>query len=176
MDAVTFGPRRSLVVSNASRRAQAYRQRHHPANRSRIIMPRAQIVAVAGSLAGMEPEAVGRLKEVIEDAQGANASAKEIAARVEDEVPSASFLAPLLKDAGTPLAMWLTLLLTLIGVLLAHRQQQPAQPVITPEQVEEIVTRIEDELNVEPPDEPATEKPKPKAPQKKRGPRPPSGK
>ena len=92
-------------------------------------------------------------------------------------MPSASFLAPLLKDAGTPLATWLTVLHTLIGLFLMHRQQQQAEPVITPEQVEEIVTRVVDELNAEPATEPATDKPKqkpkpkPKAPKKKREPR-----
>ena len=74
----------------------------------------------------------------------------------------ASFLAPVFKDAGTPLAAWLTVLLTLIGLLLVYRQQQQAQPVITPQQVEEIVTRAVDELEIEP----AEPEPKPKTPDK----------
>jgi hypothetical protein len=160
MTNVIIGPNRPHVVTSAAARAN---QEHHQSHfqRSRIIKP-SNVAAVAQTLAATEPEDLGRLKAVLEEAQEADASAEEVAARVEEEVPTASFLAPLLKNAGTPLATWLTFLLALIGMFLAYRQQHQAEPVITPEQVEEIITRVVNELELEPADEP-----QPKAPKKR---------
>jgi hypothetical protein len=172
--AVSFGRQNQVVgLSAAQRAARVRQQHHHPAYRSRIILPPRRIAAVAQSLAEAEPEDLSRLQAVLEEAQGTDASADEVAKRVEKEVPTASFLAPLLKDAGTPLAQWIMVLLALLTLILMYRQQQQAQPTITPEQVEEIVGRVVDELNIEPPTEPATDKPKrtPKAAKKQREPR-----
>lgn len=161
MYAVIVG-RNQVHGQQAAHRAAQMRRQSHPANRSRIVTPPPQMRAVGQSLAATEAEDLGRLQAVLEDAQSTNASADEVAARVEEEIPTASFLAPLLRDAGTPLATWLAVLLGLIGLILMYRQQEQPEPVITPEQVEEIITRVVDELNADPPAEPAGGEPKAK--------------
>jgi hypothetical protein len=133
-----FGPH-NLVVTNAN------------ANRSRAIFP-PQVSRVAQSLAtNVSTDDLVRLRGIFEDAQRTDASDEEVVMTVEEEVPTASFLAPLLKDGGQPLAAWLTVLLALLTLLLQFREKQPT---MTPEQVENIVTQVVNEVEAGSPAEP----------------------
>jgi len=81
-----------------------------------------------------------RLRAVVEDAVESGVSPAELAQRVNRDIPRASAISPLLQHGGTPLAAWLTLIATIIGLLLAWRAQVGEKP-ITPEQIEHIVQR-----------------------------------
>jgi type VI protein secretion system component VasF len=85
---------------------------------------------------------------VLNESLRTHLTAAQVAARVEEEVPKAApAIAPLLKDGGMALAAWLALFVAVLTFLLQlqESQQQPA-PAITPEQVEEIITRVVDEV------------------------------
>ena len=134
----SIGPH-NLVVTNAN------------ANRSRAIFP-PQVSRVAQSLAtNVSTDDLVRLKGIFEEAQRTDASDEEVLKSVEEEVPTASFLAPLLKDGGQPIAAWLTVLLALLTLLLQFRDKQPT---IAPEQVEDIVTQVVNEVDDGSPAEP----------------------
>jgi hypothetical protein len=85
--------------------------------------------------------------------EGHGMTAEELAAEIEGRVPRASFLAPLLRDAGTPLATWIATLIALLALVVALR----GTPTLTPEQVEEIITRVVAEVDTRP----AAEDPRP---------------
>ena len=136
-----------------------------PANRSRIILPPNYITVVAETLASAEPEDLDRLKIVLEEAQQTEASAEEVARKVEEEAPTASPLAALLRDPALPAVISLiVLLLAVIQYIHPQLQQQKPAPTITPDQVEEIITRVLDAQN-----DPAVETPAP--PEEHREPR-----
>ena len=76
-----------------------------------------------------------------------------------------------------PLATWLTFFVAVLTLLLTLHQQQAAPRTITPQQVEEIITRVVGELEAERNPDPkpktktkATTKTKAKAPGKGREP------
>jgi hypothetical protein len=62
-----------------------------------------------------------------------------------------------------PLAAWLTFLLTVVTLLVNFYQQQTAPKTITPDQVEEIITRVIEEVEEEPAPDPAPDEPKSKS-------------
>jgi hypothetical protein len=132
-----FGPH-NLVVTNT--------------NRSRVILPPQVVSGVAQSLAAdVSTDDLLRLKGIFEEAQRTDASGEEVVTSVEKEVPAASFLAPLLKDAGTPLAVWIGVVLAVLALLIPQLQKQPT---ITPEQIQDIVTRVVNEVDDGSPAEP----------------------
>jgi hypothetical protein len=94
------------------------------------------------------------LIQVFDEAHGM--TREELAAEIEGRVPRASFFAPLLRDAGMPLATWIATFIALLALVIALRET----PTLTPEQVEEIITRVVAEVDTPP----AAEDPRPPKP------------
>ena len=115
---------------------------------------------IAREVAAQTGEDLERLREVVENAAETKASPAELAERLNQDVPRASKIGPLLQQGGVPLAAWLTFLVTLIGLLLPLRAQHPDE-AITPEQVEHIVQRVVQEVNEQAGDEPPPQPPQP---------------
>ncbi len=105
---------------------------------------------VARLVASLSRNDLGRLQQILSGARERAASDEEVEADIEREVPAALDLMQLLKAKQQSLAGWLGVLLALITVLMqagvvpAHGEDQPS--TVTPEQVEEIIVRVEQRL------------------------------
>lgn len=120
-----------------------------PDLRDLVARSQPDLTSVAQTLAAINTASqLDRLMTVLNESLRTHLTAAQVAARVEEEVPEAApAIAPLLKDGGVALAAWLALFVAVLTFLLQLQvsQQQPA-PAITPEQVEEIITRVVDEV------------------------------
>jgi len=115
---------------------------------------------IAREVAAQTDEDLERLREVFEDAAETRASPAELAERLNQHVPHASKLAPLLQQGSVPLATWLLVVLTIIMLVLQFRAEQRDNPV-TPEQIQQIVDDAVHKVEHEAGDEPEPEPPPP---------------
>jgi hypothetical protein len=86
-----------------------------------------------------------RLIKVFQTAQAQGASANEVADTIERELPSLEGLSEWLRRAGPVLAKALWPLL--IAILVLMIQQRMERPTLTPDQVEQIITRVVEETD-----------------------------
>jgi SEC-C motif len=85
--------------------------------------------------AGLSSVELRTLQTVLTQATQDNTAPDDVAAKVRDRVPNAVGLLTFLKSpSGVALAAWLTFLVVLIGVLIAHADAQ-----LTPAEIEQII-------------------------------------
>jgi hypothetical protein len=113
-------------------------------------------------LGGLGEDELRKLLAVVRDAQQHTLDADIVAARIEHEVPSASPLAGLVKNSGTALAAWLTLLVALLQLLIPLARPEKS---LSAHEIEAAVTtaleHVRDETKQVQPRRPQPTEPKP---------------
>jgi hypothetical protein len=109
---------------------------------SLLLLFRSQTRAAVETLASPDVtiDDLRRLEALLARAATTNTTRVEVTIAIEQDVPTASPLAALLRQGATPLATWLSTLLAAIGIVLLLRERDPA-PAITPEVIQEIANQ-----------------------------------